>query len=68
MSSKACHIVGDILLAANVQLSMISKTSLYRSADQLEYGQFPVTWVKSRTVELVLQRNGDDRHENSLEM
>lgn len=28
MSSKACHMVGEIDLDANVQLSMISKTSL----------------------------------------
>ena len=28
MSSKAIHIVGDIAFAANVQLSMISNTSL----------------------------------------
>lgn len=31
MSSNACHIVGDIDLAAKVQLSIISNTSLYRS-------------------------------------
>ena len=33
MSSKACHIVGDIDFEAKVQLSIISNTSLYRSVE-----------------------------------
>ena len=44
MSSKACHMVGEMDLAAKVQLSIISKISLYKSnqpvskKDQSEVG------------------------------
>lgn len=62
MRTNACHIVGEIDLAAKVQESMISKTSVYKSV------RFAVSVgsmnrdTSNPTIEFIVKGNCDDRH------